>query len=122
MKEYYYVRHKNMMKSEGASVVLAESPEEATKLFNDPEDVGKTAQVREVRKTKKIPKNWNVAIMNKNGFLSSFRTYKDIPLDNPELVVQLTVREKQKIDVKVKDIISASKPSKDKNVMRSYIR
>lgn len=120
--DYYYVRHKNLYRSEGASVVQAETPDDAAKLFFDPEAVGKTAEVREVRKAKRIPKYWNVMVENNEGFLVTYKTRREIPLNNPYLRVPLIVRDEKRIEVYVKDIVSASKPNKDKNVMKHFLK
>jgi len=112
---YFTVDYKPLNRPRKKNIVKAQSSEEASLMFNNPKAIGKTAEIKEVTKAKRIPAGWDVLVQKKgNPFPVTVRTTKEIPLDNPEELVTL---KGFKNPVKVSEIVGAFKPSKDKGVM-----
>lgn len=118
---FYSVEYKHYNRPRQKAIVQANNEKEATLLFNNPEEIGKTAEILEVKSARRITKGWRVTYENDVDFLVVGETLDNVDLTKPDNEVVLSIRGKRKI-IKVKDIVSSTKPPKDKNVMRSNRR
>ena len=113
---YFNMRYKNVGKPARTTIIKAKSKEEAIRTVYNPAEIGLTAEIKEIRETKKIPKGWMVSVDNPNGFPLTAKTNLEIPLDNPELTLEISFGKKKLF--RVKDIVGAFKPSKDQGVVK----
>lgn len=114
---FYTVTYKNVGKAKSTSIVQANTKDEAIKIFNNPEEIGLQAEIKEVRASKRIPKGWNVVYETGNGFPVTGKTNADIALNDENKIVVLTVGNR-KVKTNIKDITGAFKPSRDNGVMK----
>jgi hypothetical protein len=111
------MRYKNVGKPARQTIIKANSKEEAIKTVNNPDEIGLTAEIKEIRTAKRIPKGWMVSIGVPNGFPITAKTNEEISLEDDNLMVSLSFGSRNR-SFKVKDIVGAYKPGKDKGVVK----
>lgn len=115
---FFSVVYKNVGRSKKKSIVKANKKDEAISIFYDPNEIGKEhVEVYEVKPAKRITKGWNVSYESESGFLMTGKALQEIDLTDENNEAPLIIGNKRKVIIKVKDIVSSSRPSKDKNVM-----
>lgn len=115
---FYGVVYKSVGRSKSKSIVRASTQEEAISIFYNPNEIGKEyVEIYEAKPAKRITKGWNVSYESDPGFVVTGKALKEIDLTDENNNVELMVGNKKKVTISVKDIISSSRPSKDKNVM-----
>jgi len=113
----YSVTYKAVGKGKKTTIVKARNEELAAKAFNDPSEVGKTAEIKEVKKAKSIPKDWFISFQKgREGFPLTGKASGEVKLSEVDTVT-LIVGGKRKVEVKISEITGAFKPGKDKKVM-----
>lgn len=75
---FYMVTYKPIGKSTKKTLVKARNEEEAKLMFNNPDEIGKTAEIKEVKIAKRIPKGWHVTFEKTDGFPITGKTTEDI--------------------------------------------